>query len=80
MRRPCPAALTVAAAVVGVGAANIRFHRRGERMVTDVLRNPFVLGFLTLLPLHAWKLLGRWDPFSFAARHIPPSPRKKAAV
>lgn len=72
MGRPCPAALTVAAAVVGVCAADIRFHRRGQRLVTDVLRTPLVLGFLTLLTLHAWKLLGRWDPFTFVARHIPP--------
>lgn len=71
MRRPCPAALTVAAATVGVCAADVRFHRRGDRLVTDVLRTPVASVALLVLVAHVLDVLGPADPFRFVARLIP---------
>lgn len=73
MQRPCPAALTVAAVTVGVCAADIRFHRRGERLVTDVLRTPLVSLGLVVLVAHVLDVLGPLDPFRAVARLIPPA-------
>ena len=76
MQRPCPAALTVAAATCAVAAADVRFHRRGERLVTDVLRTPVALAALLVLVAHVLDVLGRFDPFRAVARLIPPTPKE----
>lgn len=70
MRRISADVLVVAVAVVLAGA-DVHYHRHDLPLVTATLRRPFVLICLTALTLHAWNVLGRFDPFRFAACRIP---------
>lgn len=70
--RPCPAALVVGGCVAVLVAADVRFVRRGDRLVTDVLRHPVATVGLVVLVAHVLDVLGPFDVFRLAARLIPP--------
>lgn len=70
MRRPCPAAVLVGGAAVALLAGDAVLVRRGERLVTDTLREPFPLACLLVLVLHVLDVLGPLDPFRAACRRI----------
>lgn len=52
----------------GLDAYLVATHK--DRVITDVLRTKPGMVFMTLLSLHVANVLGRVDPFRFAARAI----------
>lgn len=73
MRRPDTADAFVVSFAVGAALLDVHLHRHERRLITEALRRPVVLVGLTVLTLHAWDVLGLFDPFRAVARLIPRS-------
>lgn len=70
MTRPHAADVFVYSVGIGGSLLDARLIRHEQRPITAALRRPVPLAFLTVLTLHAWDLLGPFDPFRFAARRL----------
>jgi len=68
MRRADAATATWAALIGGALGADLILLRRGQRLLTDAARCPLGWALLVTFTLHLARRLGRFDPFSLAAR------------
>lgn len=69
MRRDAGATFVYAVVVVG-GVLDAHLIRHERSPITATLRRPVPLALLTFLTLHAWNVLGPWDPFRYVAKRL----------